>query len=41
MMAARRAIGIYLRQLAGGPVIWDKTLHRFPVLSDPNGRSAA
>ena len=41
MMAARRAVAIYLRQLAGGRVIWDKTRHRFPVLSDTHGRSAA
>tara|TARA_R110000782_G_scaffold182437_5_gene272654 strand:- start:2231 stop:3658 length:1428 start_codon:yes stop_codon:yes gene_type:complete len=31
MLAARRAIGIYIRQLRGGTVVWDKTQHRFPT----------
>jgi bacteriophage N4 adsorption protein B len=31
MLAARRALGIYLKQLRGGAVIWDKTHHRFPL----------
>jgi bacteriophage N4 adsorption protein B len=33
MMAARRAVGIYLRSRRDGVVRWDKTGHRFP--SDP------
>jgi bacteriophage N4 adsorption protein B len=33
MMAARRAVGIYLRSRRDGVVRWDKTSHRFP--SDP------
>jgi bacteriophage N4 adsorption protein B len=32
MMAARRAMGIYLRHLRGDPLAWDKTAHRFPDL---------
>ncbi len=31
MLAARRAVGIYVRQLAGSAVVWDKTRHRFPL----------
>jgi bacteriophage N4 adsorption protein B len=30
MLAARRAVGIYIRQWRGGAVQWDKTVHRFP-----------
>jgi len=30
MLAARRAIGKYLRSLSGGPVDWDKTQHFLP-----------
>lgn len=33
LLAARRALWIYIRLLAGGPVRWDKTAHRFPVLA--------
>lgn len=32
MMAARRAMGIYIRQLRGGRVVWDKTQHLFPAM---------
>ena len=32
MLAARKAMGEYWKQLRGGPVIWDKTSHRFPGL---------
>lgn len=30
MLAARRAIGLYLRQLKSGKVVWEKTHHQFP-----------
>lgn len=30
LLAARRAIGRYIRLLAGGPPVWDKTAHQFP-----------
>ena len=30
MMAARRAVAIYVRHLRGQALAWDKTLHRFP-----------
>lgn len=30
LLAARRALWIYVRLLAGGPVRWDKTAHQFP-----------
>ncbi|CAN5200930.1 hypothetical protein BH10PSE13_BH10PSE13_16000 [soil metagenome] len=36
MMAARRAIILYIRLWAGGSLRWDKTTHRFPDL-DPQG----
>lgn len=32
MMAARRAVFMYVRSLVGKPLIWDKTQHRFPTL---------
>lgn len=32
MMAARRAIGIYMGLWAGRALLWDKTVHRFPDL---------
>lgn len=36
ILAARRAIFLYLRSLAGQPLRWDKTQHRFPDLkTDP------
>lgn len=41
MMAARRAIGIYMRQLGGGAVVWDKTRHRFPTGGGFHERGAA
>ncbi len=41
MMAARRAIGIYIRQLGGGAVIWDKTRHQFPAMGNSGGPYAA
>lgn len=30
LLAARRALGIYVRLLLGGPLRWDKTAHQFP-----------
>jgi len=30
MMAARRAVMLYLRYLRGARLVWDKTSHRFP-----------
>jgi len=30
LLAARRALWIYIRLLAGGPLRWDKTAHQFP-----------
>ncbi|AEG47825.1 putative bacteriophage N4 adsorption protein B [Sphingobium chlorophenolicum L-1] len=35
MMAARRAIFLYLQSLIGRPLTWDKTRHRFPDLESP------
>ncbi len=32
MLAARRAVFLYLRSLFGKPLVWDKTQHRFPQL---------
>ena len=32
LLAARRALGLYVRMLAGAPPRWDKTAHRFPDL---------
>ena len=34
MLAARRAIGLYLGQLRSGTIIWEKTQHRFPFPAD-------
>lgn len=31
MLAARRALAIYLETLSGAPARWDKTAHRFPT----------
>lgn len=36
MLAARRAMVVYVRQLRGGAVIWEKTRHRFPAEVDLN-----
>lgn len=33
IMAARRALGAYIRLLRGAPLTWDKTRHRFPDVS--------
>ncbi len=33
LLAARRALGIYVRMLRGAPPRWDKTAHRFPDLA--------
>lgn len=30
ILAARRAIFLYIRSLMGSPLVWDKTQHRFP-----------
>lgn len=30
IMAARRAVAIYIRQMRSGKVVWDKTTHQFP-----------
>jgi len=38
MLAARRAVMLYLRQLKSGTVVWEKTAHRFPAASDPYAR---
>lgn len=35
MMAARRAVILYLQSLIGKPLTWDKTQHRFPDLGPP------
>lgn len=35
LLAARRALWIYLRLLAGGAVHWDKTAHQFPTAAMP------
>lgn len=32
IMAARRAVSLYVRSLLGQPLVWDKTSHRFPDL---------
>ncbi len=32
IMAARRAVSLYIRSLLGKPLVWDKTAHRFPDL---------
>lgn len=40
MMAARRAVGLYWRQLRGGGVVWEKTHHRFPAPGATGGRPA-
>jgi len=34
LLAARRAIAIYLPTLRGKPPVWDKTAHHFPVSGD-------
>ena len=39
MLAARRAVGLYLRQLAGNAVVWEKTRHRFPLTGQRNVRT--
>ena len=31
MMAARRAVTLYIRHLRGTALVWDKTAHRFPT----------
>ncbi|HEX7853946.1 MAG TPA: glycosyl transferase family protein [Sphingobium sp.] len=38
MMAARRAIIIYIRLWTGGTLRWDKTAHRFPDVQPDNQR---
>lgn len=30
MLAARRAVWLYIRTIRGGPLVWEKTQHRFP-----------
>jgi len=37
LLAARRALGLYVRMLAGAPPRWDKTAHRFPDLKPAEG----
>ncbi len=37
MLAARRAVGIYLRHLRGEALAWDKTTHRFPDAATSSG----
>ncbi len=34
VMAARRAVFVYVRHLRGQPLGWDKTMHRFPADAD-------
>ncbi|MBB6124961.1 glycosyl transferase family protein [Sphingobium subterraneum] len=41
MLAARRAVWIYVRQWRGGAVVWDKTTHRFPHGGDHPPHAAA
>lgn len=36
MMAARRAMLLYVKSLIGKPLTWDKTQHRFPDLETPS-----
>lgn len=40
MIAARRAVAAYVRQLGGGGVIWHKTHHHFPLQQITNGRGS-
>ncbi len=41
LLAARRALWIYVGLLAGGPLRWDKTAHQFPSMSfDPQSAVA-
>lgn len=41
LLAARRALWIYVRLLAGGPLRWDKTAHQFPSMAfDPQSAVA-
>jgi bacteriophage N4 adsorption protein B len=41
LLAARRALWIYVGLLGGGPVRWDKTAHQFPgSLFDPTPAAA-
>lgn len=41
LLAARRALWIYVGLLAGGPLRWDKTAHQFPSMSfDPQSAIA-
>lgn len=35
ILAARRAIFLYIRSLMGSPLVWDKTQHRFPEIEWP------
>jgi len=39
MIAARRALADYIRQLRTGAVVWEKTVHRFPAECDAHGRA--
>ncbi|UYY76041.1 glycosyl transferase family protein [Sphingomonas sp. R1] len=41
LLAARRALSIYVRLLLGGPVRWDKTAHHFPDAGAASMASAA
>ncbi len=41
LLAARRALWIYVRLLAGGPLRWDKTTHQFPGSSVEPSLAAA
>ncbi len=40
MIAARRALANYIRQLRTGSVVWEKTAHRFPAEMDLHGHTA-
>lgn len=37
IMTARRAVARHWRQLRGGPLLWEKTAHRFPELGAAGG----
>ena len=34
ILAARRAMDLYIRSLLGRPLVWDKTDHHFPTTTD-------
>jgi adsorption protein B len=34
ILAARRAVILYVQSLLGKPLVWDKTQHRFPDMEE-------